>query len=79
MKNFPLVNGLKMIGYCSYSSRTCVAIVLCVDTVINEKKAYIGSIDGIDFTNDLVQTISYGAKFDVDIANVLIKQNGTFI
>jgi hypothetical protein len=79
MKDFPLVNGLKMIGYCFYNSRTYVAIVLCVDTVINEKKAYIGAIEGKDMRDDLIQTISYGAKFDSDIANSLIKQRGNFV
>jgi len=75
----PLVNGLQVIGYCFYNSRTNVCIVLYVDTVINEKKAYIGSIKGDDMDFDILQTVAYGCKFDTDIANVLIKQIGFFV
>ena len=75
----PLVNGLRVIGYCFYNSRTSVCIVLCVDTVMNEKKSYVGSIKGEDMEFDILQTVAYGCKFDTDIANVLIKQRGFFI
>ena len=79
MKDFPLVNNLKLIGYCFYTSRTCVAIVLCIDTITNEKKSYIGSIVGEDMSDDLIQTISWGCRFNPEIAETLINQTGTFI
>jgi len=75
----PLINGLQVIGYCFYNSRTNVCIVLCVDTVINEKKAYIGSIQGMDLEYDIIETVSWGSKFDTGIANSLIKQRGFFV
>ncbi len=55
-----------------YSGRDCIGIVLVYDTITNEEKAYIGVGKGYNETDDIQTIKDWGAKFDVNVAKLII-------
>lgn len=50
-------------------------VVLCLDAVTKEKKAYIGGISGHNEDFDIKKTVEYGSKFEIDAAKALFPEH----
>jgi len=72
-------NNVEVTGYCWITGRDGIGVVLAIDTISNESKAYIGTYDNRDEYESILHILSWGTKFDVDIAKQLIDKYGTKI
>ena len=51
----------------------CIGIIIGIDEHTGEKKAYIGTGNGVSEEADVLRIASNGAKFTRDIASVIFK------
>jgi len=69
-------NGIELVSWCWFNGRDAIGIVLGLDTITNEKKAYIGKVGGLNEGLDIANIMAWGSKFDVECAEKLISQRG---
>lgn len=67
---------IELIGWCWYTGRDSIGIVLCLDVITNEKKAYIGLVDGENERHDISNIMCWGTRFESEIAEILINKRG---
>lgn len=67
-----------IVGHCWISGITTIGIVVVLDTITNEKKAYIGTLPNseMDEPSSLKYIADYGTKFPLYIAIMLISDTG---
>lgn len=67
----------KAIGHVWFNGRSNIGIVLAVDELNNEPKAYITTAVGMDEDDDIQHIMDRGSKFPVLEASTLIGECGT--
>lgn len=67
----------KAIGHVWFNGRSNIGIVLAVDELNNEPKAFITTAVGMDQDDDIQHIKDWGSKFPVAEASTLIMEYGT--
>lgn len=67
----------KPIGHVWFNGRSNIGIVLAVDELNNEPKAFITTAVGMDEQDDIQHILDWGSKFPVLEAATLIDELGT--
>lgn len=67
----------KPIGHVWFNGRSNIGIVLAVDELNNEPKAFITTAVGMDEQDDIQHILDWGSKFPILEAATLIDELGT--
>lgn len=68
------IHVLGVMWFTESSSEKPIGIVFGVDVITKEKKAYIGTGYGVSSAQDKEHILKFGAKFPIDAAKILFKE-----